>query len=284
MCLTTYHSAGAFVRANLAYLERQEVVNGLMIGLALVLKDEPLRWGSPPYLAGVSDESGPCLCALMTPPHNLTLYSDRTRYTEALGLVADDLLEHGWPVSGVNGPNPLSDAFAALWAERAGVRARPHHEMRVYELRQVVHPTYPSGRVRPARADEADLVVYWSLAFQLDALAELGDRERMREQVPGLLAGGEIYLWDDGGPASMAARARPNTHGITVNRVYTPPALRRRGYASACVAALSQRLLEEGFQFCTLFTNLANPTSNDIYQKIGYRPVCDFREIKFERA
>lgn len=50
-------------------------------------------------------------------------------------------------------------------------------------------------------------------------------------------------------------------------------------YASACVAALSQLILDEGKEFCTLFTDLANPTSNHIYQQIGYRPVCDFAEF-----
>ena len=283
MRLTTYQSAGAFLRDNLAYLEREEAVNGLMIGLALGLQDEPLRWGSPAYLAGVSDEDGPCLCALMTPPYNLTLYTDGERYSDALGLVADDLLAHAWPVSGVNGPYLLSDAFAALWVGRARVRTGMHRNMRVYELRQVVHPRYPPGRLRLAGADEADLVVDWSLAFQLEALGEAGDRERLLVQVPRLLEAGEIYLWDDGGPVSMAAGTRPIPHGITVNRVFTPPPQRRRGYATACVAALSQRLLDEGYQFCTLFTDLSNPTSNAIYQQIGYQPVCDFRETRFER-
>lgn len=80
----------------------------------------------------------------------------------------------------------------------------------------------------------------------------------------------------------MAAVARPTLHGITVNLVYTPPEQRGRGFASNCVAALSQRMLDGGYQFCTLFTNLANPTSNDIYQQIGYRSIADFNEYRFE--
>lgn len=67
-----------------------------------------------------------------------------------------------------------------------------------------------------------------------------------------------------------------------VNLVYTPPELRRRGYASACVAALSQLLLDAGWKFCCLFTDMSNPTSNHIYQQIGYTPVCDFNEYIFE--
>jgi hypothetical protein len=68
---------------------------------------------------------------------------------------------------------------------------------------------------------------------------------------------------------------------VSVGPVYTPPERRGRGYATACVAALSQTILDEGWAFCTLFTDLANPTSNSIYQKIGYHPVCDFAEYRF---
>ncbi len=84
------------------------------------------------------------------------------------------------------------------------------------------------------------------------------------------------------GRSRWLPRRATRTHGIVVSLVYTPRALRGRGYASACVAALSQQLLDAGWQFCALFTDLANPTSNDIYQRIGYRPVCDFNEYDFE--
>ena len=68
---------------------------------------------------------------------------------------------------------------------------------------------------------------------------------------------------------------------MRVNAVYTPPGLRGRGYASACVAALSQKLLDEGRRYCFLFTDLANPTSNRIYQAVGYEAVVDVDEYKF---
>jgi uncharacterized protein len=69
--------------------------------------------------------------------------------------------------------------------------------------------------------------------------------------------------------------------GVSVSAVYTPPEQRRKGYATACVAALSRRLLASGYDYCALFTDLANPTSNDIYYQIGYRPVADFDEYRF---
>jgi len=90
------------------------------------------------------------------------------------------------------------------------------------------------------------------------------------------LAAGEVFLWCDPEPRTMAGSARPTKRAVAVNAVYTPPEWRRRGYASACVAELSRLLLRRGFEFCVLYTDLENPTSNAIYTRIGYRPVRDF--------
>ena len=89
------------------------------------------------------------------------------------------------------------------------------------------------------------------------------------------------YLWEDGGPVSLAAYSGYTPHGARVGPVYTPPARRGHGYGSAVTAALSQHLLDGDRQFCCLFTNLANPTPNHIYQTIGYTPVCDVAEYQF---
>ncbi len=94
----------------------------------------------------------------------------------------------------------------------------------------------------------------------------------------------DLFLWQDGEPVSMAAKARPTRHGTTVILVYTPPALRGRGYATACVASLSQTLLDSGRLFCTLFADRANPISNHLYERIGYRPIGSFTELTFHGA
>jgi hypothetical protein len=153
--------------------------------------------------------------------------------------------------------------------------------MRVYELRQVIPPEHPGGRMREAVEADLALASGWVLGFLRDA--KLHDPPEMAlKALRNRIAEHQIYLWEtDGKPVSMAAAARPGVRGTTVNLVYTPPERRRRGYATACVAALSQRLLDAGYEFCTLFTDLANSTSNSIYQKIGYRPVCDFNEYLF---
>ena len=90
-------------------------------------------------------------------------------------------------------------------------------------------------------------------------------------------------LWEDGGEAvSVSGWGGPTPNGIRIGPVYTPPALRGRGYATALVAELSQALLDEGRSFCFLFTDLANPTSNAIYERIGYVRVCESAMVAFE--
>jgi hypothetical protein len=89
------------------------------------------------------------------------------------------------------------------------------------------------------------------------------------------------YLWDDEGAVSVAASGGPTPNGIRIGPVYTPPELRRRGYASAVTAATSQAELDRGRRFIFLFTDLSNPTSNKIYQQIGYEPVIDVDQLTF---
>ena len=85
-----------------------------------------------------------------------------------------------------------------------------------------------------------------------------------------------VMLWEaDGGPVSIACNTMPVTGMVRIGPVYTPPEARGHGYGSAATAALSQRLLKAGAEEVVLYTDLANPVSNSIYQRIGYRPVED---------
>lgn len=89
------------------------------------------------------------------------------------------------------------------------------------------------------------------------------------------------YVWDDGGPVSIATWTGATPAGMRVSFVYTPPELRSRGYASACVTALSRLLLQRVSAFCGLFTDLAHPASNRIYRRIVCEPICDFTKYRF---
>jgi predicted GNAT family acetyltransferase len=211
--------------------------------------------------------------------------SDAPDPDPALASLAGYLYEQGAILPGVNGPDPLSAIFARHWSRLTGVSHRQKMALRVFELRQVQWPADPpGGRLRPVHRNAAAILSDWIFEFRREALEKEGEGERewAEGRAERALKEGGVYFWDDDGPVSLVSRARSTPRGATVNMVYTPPRFRNRGYASMAVATLSQRLLEAGYDFCTLFTDLANPTSNHIYQAIGYRRVCDFAEITFE--
>jgi predicted GNAT family acetyltransferase len=180
----------------------------------------------------------------------------------------------------VTAASALAANFAEKWSQIAKVKCRDGMHQRIYELRKVNPPQWAQGAIRLAMRSDVDLAEQWAIAFNDEAIGTPSDD--LRGLVERKIEARELYLWIDCDPVSMAATTRPTRHGVGVNLVYTPPPLRGKGYASSCVAALSQLQLDSGYQFCVLYTDLANPTSNSIYQKIGYEAVCDSDEYVFE--
>ncbi|HRE48948.1 MAG TPA: GNAT family N-acetyltransferase [Aggregatilineales bacterium] len=278
--------AEAFLASAGEALGRAEALNNLMIGLALRIHEQGGQMKHKPYMATVT-EGDSLTAAIMTPPFNVTLYSDAPDPVPAMVRIADDLHANGWEVSGVSGRPPLAERFGGLWREQTGITPRKGLEMGIYELRVVTPPpNAPAGRLAVATPSDIDLVTEWAVGFERDALHQAEpNRTELRQMCERRLAGGDIYLWHvegDAAPVSMAAQGRKTFSGVVVNFVFTPPELRGKGYASAAVAALSQHFLDNGHAFCALFTDMANPTSNSIYQKIGYRYIGAFEEWLFK--
>jgi predicted GNAT family acetyltransferase len=142
----------------------------------------------------------------------------------------------------------------------------------IYQLDRVNEIVLSPGELVLATDEHLDLVADWMVAFSEVTHDRLG-RDDAIESARLKIAAAGLYLWQDEEPVSMARRARPTQTGIVVTGVYTPPACRNRGYATACVASLSRLLLDEGYAYCALYADLANPVSNHVYLKIGYRPV-----------
>ncbi len=280
MKLTRQTDAAAFLARARAPLERHEAINNLMLGIAMRLLEHPDQIRTPPYLATVEADGALRAAALMTPPHRVIIHAEDTDPIP-LALIAQDLRRGGWSPPGTIGPAAVARAFAAVWSDMTGGTFRLLRHERVYELRQVHRPAGVSGAAR--LADEADLALVndWMWAFTQEVGME-GTPAAVAETASLRIAAREILLWEDDRPVSLAGRSRHTAHGVAIGPVYTPPEFRRRGYAGACVVELSQRMLDAGWQFCALFTDLANPTSNSVYQKIGYQPLADFDEYRFE--
>ena len=229
----------------------------------------------------VRDAGRPVAAALRTPPFNLVLA--RPADDAALDALVGALAEEELP--GVTAARPEADAFAARWCERHGTTPRVTMAQGIYQLEHVAPVPRPPGAPRPATAADRELVLRWWLAFADEAAHEgapmraQADRQvdhRLESPTAGFL------LWEDGDEiVSLAGWGGPTPSGIRVGPVYTPPELRGRGLATALVAELSQRLLDGGHRLCFLYTDLANPTANAIYERIGYARVCESAEIAF---
>ncbi len=262
-----------------ALLDQRPAENSLMIGIvARLVEDGDAEAADPekrPLLCVVEEAGRVAAAAVRTPPHPLVV---SRAPSQTLAFMAERLHADGVSLPGVNGPKPASEAFSDAWARLSGQQARVEMSLGAYRLDRVSAVPKVPGRLVQAGVDDTELLVTWARGFQQDVHGEPAD---VRPMVQKRLANGEIFLWVDGQAVSMAASTRPTPVGIGVNLVYTPPSLRRRGYATATVAALSQRLLDAGHRRCFLFTDLANPTSNSIYQRIGYERVCDFQHYDF---
>ncbi|NPV07909.1 MAG: GNAT family N-acetyltransferase [Anaerolineae bacterium] len=279
MRLKRFDRGSDFYERAKPFLLKREAEHNLILGIAAGIASGAEWVHPPPYLALVEEEDEPVAAAVMTPPHNLIL-SD-TDYQEALTLFASDLLAGGWEPPGVTGPVELARAFADIWRERTGRSYNVRMAQRIFKLERVRPPEGVPGQLRRATESDRPLLRRWFYGFDREAAGGVGDPDRSLDRF--LTSGSRgLYLWEDGEPVSMAGCTGPTPHGMRIGAVYTPPEKRRRGYASACVAAVSQLVLDSGRQFCFLYTDLANPTSNHIYREIGYEPVADSVELRFE--
>ena len=280
MHLSRYDDATQFHARVEPFLLAHEAAHCLSLGILNTLLQRPDAWGAePPYLALVEDEGAVAAVALRTPPYNpiISLIAPEAA-DEALARFAADLRACYRELPGVFGPTALSRAFADQWQALTGRSFRLSMKQRVYQLDRVIPVTGVAGQMRRASEGDRALLERWTAAFFAEAL---GDREPedAAHWVENALATGTrvLFLWEDsaGQPVSLAGYGGPTPNGMRIGPVYTPPEHRRHGYASAITAALSQVLLDGGRRYCFLFTDLANPTSNAIYQAIGYRPVVE---------
>ena len=258
----------AFLVRAQGHLVGREAENVLMLGVASSATEAE-------HLLTV-DRGPHCAMAALRSGGNLILSRGQRDAVEALvnQLSADDS-----SLPGAIGPTRTTASFLDRWHARTGHETRFQMHSRVHELTEVIPPRRPAGALRRAAMSDMEPLAQWADALNTELRSE--DPPPGEQSVRRRIGLGRMYVWDNGGPVSMAACDGPTPRGIRINFVYTPPEHRARGYASACVADLSQLLLDEGRRFCALFTDLANPVSNRLYARLGYRPICDFDEYIF---
>jgi len=246
--------------------------------LAAARRGDPIPSGS----LWITVHAGPDViaAAMRTPPFNLYLPPVPRGAAQAMAAALHDA---GHTLPGITGGTASTAEFVRTWAARTGVAAALSREEGLHVLGTLVPPAGVGGRPRPAGPADADLCTEWETAFQQEAVP---DRPLLRQQLAASVARrierGTLLLWDDGArPVSLAGWHAPAAGVSRIGPVYTPPEQRRRGYAAAVTAAATEAALAAGAEHVMLFTDLANPTSNGVYARIGYRRVGDASEWTF---
>lgn len=275
MELHRFNNIKEFWRNAQDYLLQYEAEHNALLGVLHTLLHYPERYPEPPYLAIVQVDGNVLAIAIRTPPQELLL--SKVQNLQALKWIAQDLQQERLP--GVSGLVAEVESFVQIWQTFTGQAYQREVESRIYQLTQVESVVTANGYLRLATEVDRPLLFQWFTAFN-SAFGEVSD-EDIERRVNVELKRQSIYLWEDNVPVSMAGGRPFSATAARLAPVYTPPEYRRRGYATACVAALSQQLLDQGCDRCFLFTDLANPTSNHIYQQIGYQPICDWQEYSF---
>jgi hypothetical protein len=279
--IRVYPSARSFFVEAEAWLLSREDRHNLMLSLAYARASAEASRTSmdgtdpeKPFYATVEQAGRLVGCVMRTPPHKV-LITDLP--VDAAPVVVAALGEAFDRIPAVLGPPNAAQAVAAEWAALHGGGWHLGMEQRMYRLDEVTAVTGVEGRIRVAGRADFDLAVRWGEAFSLDAGLRF---ETDREMVARWIEREALHVWEVGdSPVSMAVAQGRTPHGMRIGYVYTPPEHRRHGYAGALVAALSRKLLEKGVRFCVLYTDLSNATSNAIYQRVGYEPIEDVRDV-----
>ena len=270
--VATYHEPAAFLEHAGDWLLRREDCHNLFLTLSHARADSG-RAEDGTMWAVVEREGRVLGCALRLPPYKALLTDVPAG---ALPELTRSFANRFEQLPAVCGPVEAAERFATHWVELRGGGWQRGMEQGVYRLDKVDRPRGAPGRMRLARPDDSHIAIDWGRAFARETGVTFPTAIRV---VDAWIRLGFLFVWEDRGrPVSIAVAHGRTRRGVRIGYVYTPPEERSRGYASALVAEVSEGMLDQGYEFCVLYADLANATSNAIYRSIGYRlieRVCD---------
>ncbi|MGA9466322.1 MAG: GNAT family N-acetyltransferase [Exiguobacterium marinum] len=262
-------------------LLKEEAKNSLMIGVL----NNVIQGIYETFHQFTVEEDGELLAILqVTPPHPLHyIVVDSGRSDELPSFIIPHLLENESPFTEVVSERKQAERFGHAWQELTSGTSEINMSQGLYRLDSVEDVDMANGRMREATTADQEQLESWYSAFEAESGLRSSPPEKVTKAVQTMLEREEAVFWEvDGQVVSCAKRARPTENGITVSFVYTSPDARGRGYARSLVADLSRQLLETK-AFCVLYTDLTNPTSNKIYQEVGYEQIMHSAWVRLAR-
>ncbi len=276
MPIKTYHTAVAFLKDLEPHLLLDEPRHNMLLGRAYAIRNNP----NPPPTTFVSflDPHGAIVLAGFVIENGLLVVSNMGAFEDAQMREFVEVFEG---VNGVFGPKVIADEVARV------VGGRKCAEERLFVLEEITRKDEEGvGMFRAVTTDGKDvkIMVQWMDEFIKEAIP-WSSFDPVAAVKKGIEKG-DMFFWidEEGRPASFAMKNRKLRTTICIGPVYTPPDQRGKGYATKCVAALSQHCMDEGWRRCCLFADLSNPASNRVYKKIGYCEVEDFSDWRLESA
>ncbi|MFZ3588805.1 GNAT family N-acetyltransferase [Bacillus sp. DJP31] len=272
--LTVVNHPAALLEKAESMLLVNEAKNNLMLGL--LYQAHKAETGLENYFFAYAElEDEMRMAFIKTPNKNLIIASGGPISEEFLEDVIAELLQLNLSIPGIVGERTLANDFATVWTKKTGKKLVVDVEQLIYQLDVVNEERIGSGVMRLAGVQDLDTISQWIYDFA-KVTPDLLTPEVARQKAEDDVNSQTIYLWTlNNSVVSMAKEARPTNNGVVVTLVFTPEEYRGMGYASSLVASLSKHLLEEGYKFCSLYTDLANPTSNHIYREIGYYQISE---------
>ncbi|CAM4048472.1 MULTISPECIES: GNAT family N-acetyltransferase [Bacillus cereus group] len=265
--LHVYEEILTFKEEVTPFLEKNEQENNLILGVLQMVQQ-------PIFMGVVKQEEEIAVVFLQTEEKKQIIVATSEIAEADIVELAKKLTEVYPNVPGLIGNKKIVQKLAEKIATLEQKKTIVAMEQGVYELKQVKKKWNGDGIFREVSSEELPLIEQWIYQFCEDVKLPT-TKEEAKQTAHTLITNRRLFgLEVDGKLVSVAAKTRPTTNNITVNFVYTPKEERKKGYASSCVAALSQRMLDGGYKTTTLYTDLANPTSNKIYQEIGYEQIA----------
>ena len=264
-------------------LVENEAQNSIIIKCAKRFKDGENNpdW----YCAAVKNNTGSViLSAMCTPPFNVVIYGTGNIIDEeAVALLAKELYNAGYILPGVTGEKIIAELFSENYTKLANKTSRIKVRLNPMILKELSRDIdFAPGYLREITEGDLCYLPYWNKEWAIDCHQDVRDITGYAENIKNQTGKNMLYVWVDKTPVSMAGSQAPMPNGTNIGMVYTPPHYRNKGYGTACVWHLSELLLNKGNKFVSLFADADYPVSNKVYQKIGFRNVCLYQEIKFE--
>jgi uncharacterized protein len=263
-----FSDAGQFLTVAAAFLAEREAENTVALGAALRCRRKPR---SDAVRVVVQNPDAVRLVAVMRPPHPLVLSASAA---EAIPYLIGALRAAGIQPPGVSAIEPMAERFATLWRDRTGPAAEPEKRTILYRANRIVAPERVPGELQKAAAHDVPWLAAWQRRFAVQAGLSAAERAAdMHAVTAARVSRGEMYFWAVAGRRVASAAFTPTTPAGEAER--------GKGHASACVAALSQRLFDRGWRYCLIFADRDNPTTTRIYPRLGYQEVAGFATIGF---